>query len=229
MPTTIDATAVLGRAFAIYREYAVPLLTAALAVFLVTGVVAFVFDSGILVLVATIVALVADIFYKGMVVRLVDDVRDGSLDASVGQLFQSVAPVAFTLFLAGLVAGIGIGIGLILVIVPGLFLMTIWAVVAPVVVLEQRGVFDALSRSRELVRGNGWGVFGLIVILFVLQFGVGILAGTIGAIGGDVVRALLQLIVTVLLAPLTALAVSVLYFELRGPDAAVAPAPPAGL
>ena len=32
---------------------------------------------------------------------------------------------------------------------------------------------SAFGRSRELVRGNGWQVFGVIVVLFLLQFIVG--------------------------------------------------------
>lgn len=213
--TPINATDIVGRAFAIYKEHAAPLLIAAFLVFLVTGVVSFVFDHGVfLVLIASIVTIVARTFYHGMVVRLVDDVRDGTLDASVGALFASVAPVAVTLILASIVTGIGIGIGLILIIVPGLFLMTIWAVVAPVVVLEGRGVFAAIGRSQELVKGHGWSVFGVIVILFVLEFGISLIGAAIGAVGGDVTRAIVQLAVVILVAPLSALATAVMYFAL---------------
>ena len=48
------------------------------------------------------------------------------------------------LILVGIVAGIGIVIGFVLIIVPGLILITIWSVVAPVIVLEHPG---GLSRS----------------------------------------------------------------------------------
>lgn len=215
MTTTIDPTAVLGRALGIYKEHAGALIPAALLVFLINAIVAFVFDSGVLVLVASLVSMVVHTFYQGLVVRLVDDVRDGTLDASVGDLFRSVAPVAVPLLVASLVVGILVGIGLILLIVPGLFLLTIWSVTAPVVVLEGKGPIEAMERSRELVRGNGWGVLGLVVLVFVLLFGVAFVAGLIGAVGGDFVRVLLTFLVTVAIAPLAALAISVLYFDLR--------------
>jgi hypothetical protein len=223
--TIISPTDVVGRAFAIYKEHAAALIAAALAVFAVTAVVSLIFDSGLLVLIPSIVGLVAHTFYQGVVVRLVDDTRDGVLDASVGDLFKSVVPVVVPLLLAGILLAIAIGIGLLLLIVPGLCLMTIWAVTAPVIVLERRGVFEALGRSRELVRGNGWSVFGVIVIVFVLEFGVGLVAGTTSALGGHVVGVLVQLVATVLVAPIAALAVSVLYFVLR--DAGGAPVAPA--
>ena len=73
----------------------------------------------------------------------------------------------------GIVAGIAIGIGFLLLIVPGLILMTIWSVAAPVLVLERAGVFASLGRSRELVRGNGWQVFGVIVAIFAIEIVLG--------------------------------------------------------
>ena len=103
-----------------------------------------------------------------------------------------------------------------LIIVPGLVLMTIWAVVAPVVVVERPGGLRALGRSRELVRGNGWPVFGVIVVLVL---GVAIVSGAITAgatTGGTAVGIVVRVVVGVLAAPVSALAAAVLYFELRG-------------
>jgi hypothetical protein len=38
----------------------------------------------------------------------------------------------------------------------------------PVIVIEGRSAGEAFSRSREVVRGNGWSVLGLIIITFLL-------------------------------------------------------------
>jgi len=212
--STFTPSDVIGRALAIYREHAGALVPAAVVVFAVVAVANLVL-TGVLSIVASAIGLIATIFYQGMVVRLVDDVRDGTLDSSVEALFKSVAPVALTLFLLSLVVGISVAIGLILLIVPGLFLLTIWAVSAPAVVLEGKGVLDALGRSRELVKGNGWNVFGVIVLVWLLMIGLGLVAAAIGAVGGDVVRVLATWVVNVLVAPLAALTVSVLFFTLR--------------
>lgn len=216
---TIDPGAIVSRAFRIYQEHAAPLLAAAVIVFLIDAVARYVFDSGFAVLIASIVGLIAHTFYQGVVVKLVDDVRDGTLDSSVGGLFSSVTPVVGSLLLVAILAGLAIGIGIVLLIVPGLFLMTIWAVVAPAVVIENRGL-DAFGRSQELVKGNGWQVFAVIVIVFLLTFVVGLVGAAIGAAGGDVLRAVVSFVVTVLVAPLAALAVSVLFFQLRDGNAA---------
>jgi hypothetical protein len=96
-----------------------------------------------------------------------------------------------------------------------LILMVIWSVVAPVTVLERPGVFAAFGRSAELVQGNGWNVFGVIVVVFltvaVISVGAGLVAVSLGSLG----RALVQWAVTAALAPVSALSASVLYFELR--------------
>lgn len=226
--TSIQPTAVIGRAFDIYKQQAGALIGAALIVFAIDAVASLIFDSGALLLLAGLVGLVAHVFYTGMVVRLVDDVRDGVRDSSVGDLFGSVGAVFVPLLLAGILVAIGVTIGFILLIIPGLFLLTIWAVVAPAVVLERRGVFAALSRSHELVKGNGWNVFGVIVLVFLLVLVVGIVAGAIGAAGGDVFAVLVQWVLSVLVAPVAALASAVLYFALRdaqgAPEAPAAPA-----
>lgn len=169
----------------------------------------------VLAIVAAILSLAATTLFTGMVVELVADVQDGRRDATVGQLLKAATPVLGQLILVGIVAGIGIAIGFVLIIVPGLILITIWSVAAPVVVLENPGGLRALGRSRELVRGNGWAVFGVI---FVLVIGVGIVAAIIEAIGdsgGTGVGIVVRVIVQILTAPLAALAASVIYFDLR--------------
>jgi hypothetical protein len=169
------------------------------------------------------------ILYQGMVVRLVQDVQDGRRDHSVGQLLRSVEPVFWPLVAVSILFGIGVAIGFILLIIPGLILLVIWSVVAPVTVLERPGVFAAFRRSREIVRGNGWNVFGVIVIVFVIVVLISIAAGLAASGLGSVGRALVQWAVNSAIAPVTALSASVLYFALRGTHSEPRPTPAAPL
>jgi hypothetical protein len=225
MQRQLDAGAVIRRVFEIYVDQASVLMPAAAVVFVFTGILSalLVTASSALALVALIISLVATTLFTGMVVELVADVQDGRRDASPGQLLQAVTPVLGQLILVGIVAGIGIVIGFVLIIVPGLILITIWSVAAPVVVLEQPGVFAALRRSRELVRGNGWQVFGVIVVVYIMVAVVSFIIEGIAESAGSGVGIVVRVIIGVLTAPLAALAASVLYFELRGPSAVVTP------
>jgi len=231
----IEAGRVISEAFETYQSHAGPLLGGALIVIGIAGVIngiLVVTGSLILALVGALIGLAAGFLYTGYVVKLVQDVRDGRRDNSVGELLSAATPYVGTLILNGILAGIAITIGFVLIIVPGLILLTIWAVIAPSIVVEDQSVFGAFGRSRELVRGNGWSVFFAIVLAFLIVFVVSLIAGVIGASIGDAGRVILQTIANVLTAPVAALVSSILFFDLGGggviatPAAPTDPAPP---
>jgi ABC-type multidrug transport system fused ATPase/permease subunit len=221
MNAKLDTARVFERIFDIYRDQFTLLIPAALAIFvpvaLINGIV---YAGDVSIFGAIIVAAVATIatyWFQGMVVEAARDILDGRRDQTVGSLISSVTPVLGPLIVAGILAGLGIGIGLLLVILPGLFLLTIWAVIAPVIVIERSDAIASFGRSRELVRGSGWQVFGVILVLFLLQF---VVTAVIQALANSVTDsfagfAVGDLIVRLLVAPLSALAASVLFFELK--------------
>jgi hypothetical protein len=214
----VDVGAVIRRTFQIYVDQASVLMPAAAVVFVISGIlsVLLIAASPGLAVLAFLITIVASTLFTGMVVELVADVQDGKRDATPGQLLRAASPVIGQLILVGIVAGIGIVIGFILIIVPGLILITIWSVAAPVVVLERPGGLRPLGRSRELVKGNGWQVFRVILLLVIL---VALVSGVIEAVAdsaGTGVGLVVRVIVGILTAPISSLAAAVLYFELRG-------------
>ena len=225
----IEPGRVIGEAFETYQSQAGPLLGGALIVIGIAGVIEGILaitGSLILALLGVLIGLAASFLYTGYVVRLVQDVRDGRRDFTVGELFSHAAPFVGTLVLNGILAGIAIAIGFVLIIVPGLILLTIWAVIAPSIVVEDRGVFEAFARSRELVRGHGWQVFGAIVLAFLIVFVVGLVASIVGAAIGNVGQVILQTAASVATAPVAALVSSILFFDLGGGTGAPAESMP---
>jgi hypothetical protein len=231
MNEKLDTARVFERIFEIYRDQFTLLIPAALMVFLpvaiLSGVVYAATPGPLELLVILVVGAIAGVLFQGMVVEAARDILDGRRDHTIGSLFRSVTPVVVPLAIAGILAGIATGIGFLLLIVPGLVLLTIWAVIAPVIVIERTSATDAFGRSRELVRGNGWQVFGVIVVVYLLQFVSSLVLQAIANGVSDSVTAyaVSELIVRLLVAPLSALAAAVLYFELtarREPQ----PAPP---
>jgi hypothetical protein len=224
----ISPGAVVARIWEIYRDQFGVLAVTALVLYALQFVIYLVLSPAAGIALA-VVFWALSVLYQGMVVKLVQDVQDGRRDHSVGELLQSVEPVFWPLVAVSILFGIGVGIGFVLLIIPGLILLVIWSVVAPVTVLERPGVFAAFGRSRELVRGNGWNVFGVIVIVFlsvaVLSIAAGLIASSLGSVG----RSLVQWAVNAVLAAIPALGASVLYFALRGqqPDVGGTHAPTA--
>jgi hypothetical protein len=244
MNRKLDVGGTLSEVFSIYGANAGVLLPVAFWLFLVVAIVnGIVGSSLVLLLVASVVGIVAGTLYQGTVVNLVRDVQDGRRDFSAGELLSSATPFIAPLIGAGILAGIAIGIGLFLLLVPGLILLTIWAVIAPVIVVEKSGVMDSFGRSRELVRGNGWPVFGAIVVAFLIVVVGGLVFGAIAAsiADGPLVRIVFSALASTITAPISALVAAVLYFRLRAvedvpeplasgldaPPPTVPPAPPA--
>jgi hypothetical protein len=225
----VEPGRVIGEAFETYQSQVGPLLGGALIVIGIAGVIdglLSVSGSFILGIIGALVGLAAGFLYTGYVVKLVQDVRDGRRDFSIGELFSHAAPYLGTLILAGILAGIAIAIGFVLIIIPGLILLTIWAVISPAIVVEDKGVFESFGRSRELVRGHGWQVFGAIVLTFLIIIVVGIVLSLIGAAIGDAGLVILRAVGNVITAPVWALVASILFFDLGGGQGAqTAPAP----
>lgn len=215
----IEVGSVMRKVFRIYVDQASVLMPAAAVVFVITGIVTELIvatESTGLELVALIVDLVAGTLFTGMVVELVADVQDGRRDTSAIQLLRAVTPVLGQLIIVGIVTGVLEGIGFVLILVPGLILMTLWSVVAPVVVVENPGGLRSLGRSRELVRGNGWQVFSVIIVLVIGVYVASNLIDAAAASAGSAAHIVVRVVVGILAAPISALAAAVLYFELRG-------------
>jgi hypothetical protein len=203
-----------------YRTYARHLLTIAFVIYVVAVIIEAVL-TGLLGLfgafLASIVGLIAAFLVQAALVKAVEDVRDGRVDLSLGDTVQAARPAVGRVAVASILAGIAIGIGLILLIVPGLFLLTIWCLIVPVLVIEGVGVGASFGRSRELVRGFAWNVFGTMVVAFLILIVAGIVIGLLlSPLPASVSQILSGLISGTLVAPFLALVVTLGYFRLRG-------------
>lgn len=156
------------------------------------------------------VSLFAGVAYAGMVIQLL---CVGGDSGDVAATWSALSPALAKLIWVSLIVAVGVAAGLILLIVPGLILVTIWIVAPPVAVVERPGVFESLARSRELVRGNGLRVFLFLLLLaipiffaamfaslFALPFGTG-MAGI----------AVATFLLSVAVNPLTAIGPAALY------------------
>lgn len=217
----------LGEAFRLYREQAGVLLPVAFWLFLAVAIIAALGrDFLALGLLGIVLSLTVTTLYGGIVVGLVRDLRDGRRDSSVGDLFRMVMPVLLPLLGAGLLAGLGVFFGFMLLVVPGLYLLTIWAVVAPVIVVERQSVSEAFGRSRALVKGNGWPVFWSIVLAFliVVVASFGLAAIAVAVADETLLLIVVEALASTFTAPFPALVAAILYFRLLEIRDAQAPA-----
>ena len=103
------------------------------------------------------------------------------LKPEVGDLFKFDGYGPY--ILASLLFALGFDVGLILCIVPGIIFAVAFGFYGFVIVErgEDIGVVDSLKASADLTRGNRWQLFGLGLVLLLINF-VGLLACGIGLI-----------------------------------------------
>ena len=210
---------VIGEAWGIYKAHWRHLLTLSFVTYLIVAVITALLAAILTwvgALIGAVISLVAVFWLQAALVRAVEDLRDGKADLSLQETFDAAKPHLGSVLVAGILAALGIAIGLLLLIVPGLFLMTIWAVIVPVIVLEGKSAGESFSRSRELVRGNGWGVFGVIVLVILLLIGFEIVLGLVLTPLADWLQGFISNIVSgTLTAPFIAVVLTLLYFRLK--------------
>jgi len=210
---------VLDEAWRMYKTFAAHLLAIAFVIYVGAAIL-----EGLLALAGTVgfwlgfvVSVVAAFLLQATLVKAVQDVRDGRADMSIKETVSAALPYIGPVAGASILAAIAISIGLLLLIVPGLFLITIWAVIVPVIVIERAGVLASFGRSRELVRGRGWHVFGTLVLVYLIMLVVNIVLGLVFRALPHVLGSGLSAIISgTLISPFLALVVTLVYYRLVG-------------
>jgi hypothetical protein len=77
-----------------------------------------------------------------------------------------------------IVQSVAIAVGLALLVVPGLILLGMWVVAAPVMMVERLGVIDSLKRSAELTKGSRLTAISTFVAAILLSL-IPLIAGLI--------------------------------------------------
>ncbi|KQP47914.1 hypothetical protein ASF31_00745 [Brevundimonas sp. Leaf280] len=182
------------------------------------------FGPGVLMMMVGVVLNFVGLYLlQGMVVKAAVNGFNGKTTA-FGDAFNVGVQNFLPLLGLAIVASIGMMLGFLLLIVPGIILSVMWSVGAPSVVVEKRGVFASLQRSRELTKGYRWQVFGLLVIYVILSWIIGAAIGGLSlATGGTLtggtpnlaVNLITEPIVNILSGVVASAGVAALYHELR--------------
>jgi hypothetical protein len=209
---------VLGEAWQQYRAHAAHFLVIAFVIYFVAAVLEALLGAfaGVFgAILSLLIGFFAAFLLQAALVKAVQDVRDGRVDLNLGETVAAAVPYIAPVAAASVLAAIGIGIGFVLIIVPGLVLLTFWSLIIPFIVIGGAGVFDSFSRSWRTVRGYAWHVFGTYVLVFVILIVVDIVLGVILSALPALARDFISSIVSgTLIAPFLALVVTLLYYRL---------------
>ena len=186
---------------------------------------------------AVFISIVANFWIAGLLIQTVDDSMQGEGDASIETSFRAFFPLMNTVSGAALILTAAMLPGLALsstghpilglpLMIGGIVVLTWWALVIPLIVIEKCFIGEALVRSRELVSGRGWQVFGFLAV-------VGLLSGLVSSAVERILLAVLPnatalaistLFDTLVVTPFLAVALVSLYFALS-PSESTEPLP----
>lgn len=105
--------------------------------------------------------------------------------ATIGDCLSRGLALVFPVLGVAILSAFAVLLGLLLLIVPGFIVLTMLWVAIPAVVVERPGVTRAMGRSAELTSGNRWRVFGIIVILMLINAASGMIVNAPFAAGGE--------------------------------------------
>ena len=142
----------------------------------------------------------------------------------IGRSYRRLAQIIGSLLGTWLLQIVIVLVGFILLFIPGVMASIYLMFALTVVVLERMAGFAAIKRSYQLVKGRFWRNFGVIFViaLFVI-FTQGLVSALlillVGASGGDeglvLVAAPIIYVFSIVLTPLIAIAMVLLYYDCR--------------
>ena len=208
---------VLGEAWGYYKRFAAHFLIIAFAIYLGAAIIVLLLSlaGSFGAFIGVIINLIAAFLVQAALVKAVQDVRDGRADLDLGETVRAALPFVVPVAVASILAGIGIAIGFVLIIVPGLILLTFWSLIVPSIVIGGEGITGAFSKSWRTVRGYAWHVFGTYVLVFLILIVFDIVLGLILVALPLLARSFISSIVSgTLVAPFLALVVTLVYYRL---------------
>ncbi|MHA7775939.1 hypothetical protein [Roseibium sp. M-1] len=134
----------------------------------------------------------------------------------VGPAISAIVPLA----IVTIIVTILVAIGFALLIVPGLWIYAVFAVIAPVIVIERAG-FGAMGRSASLTKEYRWPIVGAIILAIILAMIINIVAlfvvGLVATAGtfGLVIGVILFAAISTLGAGYISILVALIYARLR--------------
>jgi len=180
------------------------------------------------VVVILVVNLIATAFSQAATSVAVSEMYLGR-KTTIGQTFSAIRGRIGSI--AGILIGLGIfyGIGFILLLIPGIYMMLIWALAIPAAVIEDIGFAECRERSQMLTQGAKGRMFVIYVLVLAVTYGVliglGMLLGAIGVatLGNNfaqtftyqVANEIVTFAGTALVSPVGMIAFTIAYYDQR--------------
>lgn len=143
----------------------------------------------------------------------------GTVLYALGLIAVALLGVVAIVILGAVIGAAGVVVGGIALIAALIALVVSWSIWVPVVIVEDKGGFEALGRSNQLIDGRRWPVLGYLITMAII---VGLINAVLGGIllgifddPASPAQTVVNIALAVLTTPITAAAIVVLYFDQR--------------
>ena len=125
-------------------------------------------SSRIAIFIFLLLVSIAYFFAQAAVISAVSQVHLGR-PASIGASFAAVKGSMVEVIFAIILTVTAIVFGLIFCLVPGMYLLVVWSLTIPVVIIENRGPLEAIKRSFFLTKGSWFRIFLVLFMVTVIM------------------------------------------------------------
>lgn len=177
--------------------------------------------------VVAVITLLTQTFLTGFLVVVVGKAVLGRR-VTFGEVWNDLKHHLLPLLGLTIVVTILVVVGLVLLVIPGIYLYVLLSLATPALILERGRVGGAMSRSRLLVTGSWWRVFGVLllaaviagVLAVVIQLPFGLITGapapgTAYSMGDLVLLELGAAVAQTITVPFAACVTALLYIDQR--------------
>ena len=171
---------------------------------------------------AALAAWLVGPFVAGAIAKIVASSYLGH-EITAGEAIRASLRRFFPLLVAAIFVKLAEAVGLIGCGVGAVFVMPLWVVVAPAIVVEELGPFAGMGRSYRLTTKRYWPVLGVALLAGLLTYLIGqtlstvpsVVALLVGYKWGFPLVALAGILAELVRSPLTAIVATLIYFDLR--------------
>ena len=156
-----------------------------------------------------------------------DQIEKGT--SNLGVSFNFAISKLPSLLVAQFAAGILIAIGMLLFIVPGIIIAIMFSLVIPAIIIEQKGAFESLGRSKKLVGKRWLKTFALLLILIIIVLivsGVANVLITPFSTIHPIINPLITYTISAFVSPIYPIAMTYLYYAMVAREILPSPPPP---
>ncbi len=128
-----------------------------------------------------------------------------------GRLTKLIIPIILLTIVVSILAGLAA----LLLVIPGIIVWMNYSLATTVMVIEDASISDSMKRSKYLIKGSRWKMFGLIIIVSIVGQLLSGLASYIPTFSSIIVSSIITIIFNAIATPFSLFIYVLMYFNCR--------------